>query len=39
MTALQRCAANAAHELRTPLAVQRVAAEIGLADADPERVA
>lgn len=39
VTAQQRFAANAAHELRTPLAVQRAAAEIGLADADPERVA
>ncbi|MEU9745701.1 sensor histidine kinase [Streptomyces niveus] len=36
----QRFAANAAHELRTPLAVQRAAAEIGLADdPTPARVA
>lgn len=36
----QRFAANAAHELRTPLAVQRAAAEIGLADdPTPEKVA
>ncbi|WP_055568438.1 sensor histidine kinase [Streptomyces atriruber] len=38
--AQQRFAANAAHELRTPLAVQRAAAEIGLAgNPDADRVA
>ncbi|MYS04928.1 HAMP domain-containing protein, partial [Streptomyces sp. SID6041] len=40
VSAQQRFAANAAHELRTPVAVQRAAAEIGLAgDPSPERVA
>jgi signal transduction histidine kinase len=36
--AQQRFAASAAHELRTHLAVQRAAAEIGLANPDPQRV-
>lgn len=34
----QRFVANAAHELRTQLAVQRSAAEVGLADPTPDRV-
>ena len=38
VAAQQRFAANAAHELRTNLAVQRAAAEIGLADPDPQRI-
>ncbi|MEU6985819.1 ATP-binding protein [Streptomyces sp. NPDC046324] len=40
VAAQQRFAANAAHELRTALAVQRAAAEIGLAgEPEPQRVA
>ncbi|MFE1547606.1 ATP-binding protein [Streptomyces sp. NPDC058718] len=39
VSAQQRFAANAAHELRTPVAVQRAAAEIGLAgEPDQERI-
>ncbi|MGW6521670.1 ATP-binding protein [Streptomyces sp. NPDC054962] len=40
VAARQRFAANAAHELRTSMAVQRVAADIGLAhDPDPDTIA
>ncbi|GGP44990.1 sensor histidine kinase [Streptomyces melanogenes] len=40
VSAQQRFAANAAHELRTPVAVQRAAAEIGLAgEPDAQKVA
>ncbi|MEV6967141.1 ATP-binding protein [Hamadaea sp. NPDC051192] len=35
----RRFIANAAHELRTPLAIQRTAIEIGLDDPSPERLA
>ncbi|QFG23080.1 HAMP domain-containing sensor histidine kinase [Actinomadura sp. WMMB 499] len=38
VAAQQRFVAGAAHELRTPLAVQRAALEIGLAGATPEKV-
>jgi signal transduction histidine kinase len=40
VAAQQRFAANAAHQLRTPVAIQRAAAEIGLGGApSPEKVA
>jgi signal transduction histidine kinase len=39
VSAQQRFVANAAHELRTRVAVQRSAAEIGLAQAEPSQVA
>jgi signal transduction histidine kinase len=35
----RRFIANAAHELRTPLAIQRTAIQVGLADPDGERLA
>lgn len=38
VSAQQRFTANAAHELRTQLAAQRAAAEIGLSDPDPAKV-